>query len=473
MRGRMLAGLIALGFVTAAPAADMLPRQPFMGMVATPVPEGLRVDGVVPNGMAAHLGLHPGDILVTVSGSRVGAIQPFLDAFAAIPVGGTLRVTALRGGKTLSLSARQAPCADEVYANATVRYGEVDIGPTRLRDILVTPSGVPQPPVLFYVQGYTCGSIEAPGPQGLYGTLTKVFVDAGIAVYRVEKPGLGDSRGGTHCRDQTLAEEVGAFRAAYAHLIDLGFPADRIFILGHSLGGIEAPLVVAGLAPPRGIAPYGVMLKNWGDYIQDINTYQGFAAIGDDPVEAYKQSERDRPILQAFFFAHQSPQQIVAANPAAADRMKDIFAWDGGDHAYGRSWRLLQDLAGIDFPEAWANVPTNVLSLYGATDEIALTSEDQRRIADIVDYYRPGTAKFVELPGTMHGMDLVGDRDAFRERNVAAGGQMVPGPYNPEVGRTLIAWIRDCMARPPVRTMTFPDSLAERVRKMKAAGAKS
>ena len=472
MSRRVLAGLMAMALASSA-AADVLTRQPFMGIAATPVPDGLRIDGVAPNGMAAHLGLRPGDSLVAVNGNRVSAIQPFLDAFAAIPVGKPLRVTALRGGRSLPLSAIQTPRSDETYAKATVRYGEVDIGPTRLRDILVTPNDVPAPPVLFYIQGYSCGSIEAPGPQGLYGTLTKAFAEAGIAVYRVEKPGLGDSRGGTHCRDQSLADEVSAFRAAYAHLIDLGFPADRIFILGHSLGGIEAPLIVAGLAPPRGIAPYGVMLKNWGDYIEDINTYQGFAAVGDDPVEAYKQSERDRPILQAFFFARQSPQQIVAANPAAADRMKDIFAWDGGDHAYGRSWRLLQDLAGIDFPEAWANLPTNVLSLYGATDEIALTSEDQRRIADIVDYYRPGTAKFVELADTMHGMDLVGDRNAFRERNVAAGGQMVPGPYNPEVGRTLIGWIRDCMARPPVRTMTFPDSLAARVRKMKTAAAKN
>ena len=474
MRGRLphrigLAALAALGLAAAAPAADMLVRQPLMGMATTPVPQGLRIDNLLANGMAARLGLRQGDVLVTVNGNRVATAQAFVDIFTALPAGGTLRVTALRGGKSLSLSARQAPHPDESYPNATVRYGEVDIGPTRLRDILVTPNGVADPPVLFYISGYSCGSIEATGPQSLYGALAKAFVGAGIAFYRAEKPGVGDSRGGTHCRDQTLADEVETLRATYRHLIGLGFPADHIFLLGHSLGGIEAPLIVAGEAPPRGIVPYGVMLKNWADYIQDITTFQDFATIGADPVEAYKQGERDRPILQAFFFGHRSFQQIVAANPAAADRLKAMFFWDGGDHAYGRSQHLLQDLATVDFPEAWAKVPTNVLSLYGATDEIALTSEDQRRIADIVDYYRPGTARFVELPGTMHFMDLVGDRDAFRERNVAAGGQVVPGPHNPEVERQIIAWIRECLARPPVRTMTFPDSLAERVKKANAA----
>jgi hypothetical protein len=145
-----------------------------------------------------------------------------------------------------------------------------------------------------------------------------------------------------------------------------------------------------------------------------------------------------------------------------------LFGWDSGDQAYGRSWHVLQDLAGEDFPEAWAQLQTNILSLYGATDEIALTSEDQRRIADIVNYYRPGTARFVELPDTMHFMDLTGSRDAFRERNVAAGGRIVPGNYNPEIDRQIIAWIRDCMAKPPVRTQSFPDALAARVKALKA-----
>jgi hypothetical protein len=473
MKGRMphrigLAALTAIGLATAAPAADPLVRQPLMGMATSPVPQGLRVDGLLAGGMAARLGLRKGDILVSLNHMRVATAQAFADIFTTIPIGSTLRVTALRGGKDLSLSARQAPRPDESYANATVRYGEVDIGPTRVRDILVTPNHVADPPVLFYISGYSCGSIEATGPQSLYGTLARAFIDAGIAFYRAEKPGVGDSRGGTHCRDQTLADEVETLRATYRHLIGLGFSADRIFLLGHSLGGIEAPLIVAGEAPPRGIVPYGVMLKNWADYIQDITTFQDFATIGADPVEAYKQGERDRPILQAFFFGHRSFQQIVAANPAAADRLKAMFFWDGGDHAYGRSQHLLRDLAGVNCPEAWAKVPTNVLSLYGATDEIALTSEDQHRIADIVDYYRPGTARFVEVRDTMHFMDLVGDRDAFRERNIAAGGQVVPGPHNPEVERQIIAWIRGCLARPPVRTMSFPNSLAERVKKANA-----
>jgi len=463
-----MGALLALTLAAAAPAADILPRQPLLGITATPVLQGLRVDTVASNAMAAKLGLKPGDTITAMEGKPIDAHRSFVDTFTAVPAGKMLHVLVLRDGKTVPLSAIQSPRPDETYPNAVVKYGEVDVGSARMRDILTVPNGAGPPAIIFYVQGYSCTSIEATNPNGVFGSLTRALVGAGLAVYRVEKPGIGDSRGGTHCRDQALADEVATFRAAYLHLIGLGFPPDHIFILGHSLGGIEAPLIIAGAPPPRGVAAYGVSMKNWGDYIQDINTYQGFVTVGDDPVEAYKQGEADRSISQALFFSHQSPQQIVAAYPATGDRLKEMFAWDGGSQMYGRSWHVLQDLAVVDFPEAWARAQTNVLSLYGAVDEIALTSEDQRRIADIVNYYRPGTARFQEVPDTMHGMDLVGDRDAFRERNVAAGGIIVPGHFNPAVADALVAWVRDCLAKPPVRTMTFPNSLAERVRKMKA-----
>jgi len=466
-----MGALLALTLATAAFTADPLPRQPLLGISGTPVAQGLHVDTVTPNAMATRLGLEPGDTITAIEGKPIDAHQDFVETFASVPAGKTLHLAIMRDGRRLALFALQAPRPNETYPNATVRYGEVDIGPTRMRDILAMPDGAAPPAVIFYVQGYSCTSIEATNPNGVFGSLTRALVGAGLAVYRVEKPGIGDSRGGTHCRDQVLADEVATFRAAYLHLIGLGFPPDHILLLGHSLGGIEAPLIIAGAPAPRGVVAYGVSVKNWGDYIQDINTYQDFVTIGADPVEAYQQSEADRPITHALLFEHRTPQQIVAADPAAADRLKAMFAWDGDSQMYGRSWHVLQDLANIDFPEAWSKAQTNVLSLYGAVDEIALTSEDQRRIADIVNYYRPGTARFQEVPDTMHGMDLVGDRDAFRERNVAAGGNVVTLHFNPAVADAIVAWVRDCLAKPPVRTMTFPNSLAERVRKMKAAAA--
>jgi hypothetical protein len=88
--------------------------------------------------------------------------------------------------------------------------------------------------------------------------------------------------------------------------------------------------------------------------------------------------------------------------------------------------------------------------MYGEADLVALFDEDHRLIADIANHYRPGSGRYVEIPRTGHGMDVVGDRQELRRHTVAAGA--VPtGEFNPEVARVLAGWIREAMARPPVR----------------------
>jgi hypothetical protein len=47
-------------------------------------------------------------------------------------------------------------------------------------------------------------------------------------------------------------------------------------------------------------------------------------------------------------------------------------------------------------------------------------------------------------------MNLVGDRHEYREREIATGSPP-DGPFNPEVAVVLADWIKQSMARPPVR----------------------
>ena len=91
--------------------------------------------------------------------------------------------------------------------------------------------------------------------------------------------------------------------------------------------------------------------------------------------------------------------------------------------------------------------------MYGQSDIVALFDTDHRLIADIANYYRPGTGRYVEIAGTEHGMTKVGDRSAFRLANIA--GAAGRPEFNPEIGATLVDWIRSSMATPPVRTVAF------------------
>lgn len=455
------AGALALAFAAAVPTAassggtDPLPRRVFLGANFAAAPEGARVESIVPGGSAARVGLRPGDVVVAVDGRPVTDVQGAVGAVGRARAGDRLSLSVLRDGRPQALSGRVAARPLETYPGARVRYGEIQFRGGRLRDILVEPIGAERPAIVFMLQGYTCASIEGTDPAGEYAQLAGAFAKAGLAYYRVEKPGVGDSRGGPACEEIDFATELDAFRTAYAHLTDrLGYEPDRIFMLGHSLGGVQAPLLAAE-RPPRGVAVFGTVLRNWAEYMHDVDTLQAFMIRGADPVEEYEAAEKRHDLFRMFFEDRRAPADIAKARPEFADAMRSGFGWDGGERAYGRSYRFLQDLAHLPLMRAWSDARTRVLAMYGATDEVALFPTDHLLIADVVNHYRPGSAAFVEIPDTMHGMDVVGDRQAFRARNVEAG-RMVAGPFNPEVSKRLVAWIWDSLGAAPVRSLPGP-----------------
>ncbi|THD36402.1 MAG: PDZ domain-containing protein [Sphingomonas sp.] len=454
----IVAGL-ALAFACTPLHAQALPRRATLGAKLGPATGGVAILEVLPGATAQQLGITTGDIIVSIDGQPTDNPLAVVRAMEPLRGGDPIRIDYRRGGASRTVSGKAASRPFESYANATVKYGAYGFKGGAIRDILVMPAGKPDAPVVFFLQGYTCASIEAGDPFGLYGGLAKGFADAGIGFYRVEKPGMGDSRGGVRCEDIDYATELDAYRTAYRHLVqDLGISPDRIFLYGHSLGGLQAPMLAAENAP-RGVAVYGTVLKDWAAYSNDLAIYQNFLINGADPAEEEAKYAMRAATLRHFYVDRWSPERIAAADPAAGQALREMVGWDGGAHAFGRSYVFAQDLPGLPLIKAWRDTKSNVLSLYGASDEVALFDTDQRMIAEVVNWYRPGTARFVSVLDTMHAMDLVGDRDAFRRRNMAAGGLKF-GMFNPKVLEPIIAWIRDSMASPPVRVRSFASPVA-------------
>src|SRR5713226_6149465 len=105
----------------------------------------------------------------------------------------------------------------------------------------------------LHVGWLSCDSVEVPkGPEdGFMQLLFDLASRSGFATYRVEKPGIGDSRGPS-CGDADFTAELAAYRAAFAGISKIDFlDSSRIYILGFSNGGGFAPLV-AGDSPVRG-----------------------------------------------------------------------------------------------------------------------------------------------------------------------------------------------------------------------------
>ena len=449
---------VAAALCLAAAAADPtlasdLPRRASLGIRVTPAPQGVggALAAQVMHGSSAEaMGLHDGDLIVRAGGHAVTQASDVTAYAHSLHGGDQAELTVTRAGHQLRLHGKAKPRPYEQYENATSDYGAVAFRGGQLRDILVTPKGISNPPVLFLLPGFSCASIEPADASDPYRRLGEELVKRGVAYYRVEKPGLGDSAGTPDCADIDFATELEAFRDAYRHLIEARqVNPDRIFMFGHSLGGLEAPLLAAE-TPPRGIAVYGTVLRNWADYHFDVDRIQSFLANGADVAQAAEASESHRDLLRSFYFAREAPEQIAEASSAYGDVMRNAFGWNGTDKMFGRNYKFMQDLAHLPLSSAWKSAKSRVLALYGESDIVAIDDRDHKLIADIADFYRPGSGRFVQVARTGHGMTLVGNRQDYREKAIATG-DTPDGPFNPEIATILAEWVKTSMREPPVR----------------------
>jgi pimeloyl-ACP methyl ester carboxylesterase len=452
-RLRSIPVLILLAAALPAGAAPELPRRATLGIALGAAPEGTPgalAQQVFPDQTAAALGVRQGDVITAVGGKPATSPASVVAYAQSLDAGAPVALEILRDGKRATLEGRALGRPLETYSGARVDYGAVPFAGGHLRDILVLPAEPAKPPVVFLIQGFTCSTVEAGVPTHPYRRLGQALVDAGMGFYRVEKPGVGDSRGGVQCSEIDFATELDAFRSAYRHLVEARrIEPDRVFMLGHSMGGMQAPMLAAE-NPPRGVAVFGTVLRNWADYHQDVNTFQDFLMNGRDLAERFAHTERNRELFRRFYFERQSPARIVKEAPQFSAALREAFAWDGNERVFGRHYKFDQDLAHLPLARSWRDTRSQVLAIYGESDLVAVFGEDHRLIADYANALRPGTGRYVEIPRTDHGMNEVGDRQEFRRRAMAQGSPPT-GPFSAAVADSLIAWIKASMAQPPVR----------------------
>lgn len=431
------AALLLAGF--AAPAQAELRRHALLGIGLGPAGEaqqaGLPVTAVNEGGAALAAGLRVGDRLLSLNGRPINQGAHLVRASAALRAGDEARFVVMRDGAEAVLTAPAVPRPPEFFTGGTVDPGEVAFDGGALRDMLVLPEGATaQTPVVFLIQGHTCSTLDNGGGYGPYRALIHGLLARGVGVYRVEKPGMGDSRSPNDCWNISYETETAGFQAAYDALTGVrGVSPERVFLLGHSMGGLQAPQLAARRAP-AGVAVYGTVLRNWADYLQGIYAFQSWLADpAVDPGEAYATSETLRAEQMDYYFSGRDPRETVRMRPEAAEALRNL-GWDGEDQVDGHHWSYFQSIARVNLPAAWRDVQSPVLAVHGTDDWIAYSEEDHKLIARLVNTRRPGTARFVSLPGLNHGMASVA---------AGANGQRA---YDPAFTALIADWIAEVRA---------------------------
>ena len=437
--GRMHLLLLLAALAT----SSELPRRAMLGIELGPASQGgTAVKRVLANTTASTLGITADDVVLELNGVATPDPAALLAAVQKLAGGASLQVKLRRAGRVMTIKGTSLPRPSESWPSADVAYEHVVVGANTLRSVMVRPEGATRPPVVFMVQGYTCGSIEWMNEGHPYRQLFEPIVEAGYAVYRVEKLGVGDSRGSARCADVDWQAEQDAFAAAYRNLFKrTDVDTDKVFIFGHSMGGVVAPLLAANVRRPKGVAVFGTVLRPWDQYLIDIVRVQPTLVSWENPVQGAERAVEHYEELRDYLLRGADPDKMIKASASSAQRWQAAWQYSGGPRLLGRAHGFWRGLARQRLTKAWHSIKAPVLVMFGESDLAALDDEDHKMIARIANHASPGSGTYVSLPGTNHGFALVGDEDAHRKLRASGGLKKAQSRLNPAVRQALLAWL--------------------------------
>ncbi|WP_298902940.1 CocE/NonD family hydrolase [uncultured Psychroserpens sp.] len=401
---------IALLFVHQISEAQILKRKGMLGIMMQTLNDsianehnlklnsGVYITTVMPNSTFSNLGVKQGDVLTTLNNRPVNTIQDVLAITSELYEGDILKAEYFSNEKKQTNSSTLKGRPIEVFENGSVTYGEVVYKDNVLRSILVTPKNKQNAPVVYFLQGYTCGSVETVSNDNPMKKLLSDWVNAGFAVYRIEKPGVGDSQSKKTCSEISFTEELLAFKEGYKDLLkQKSIDTNNIFMFGHSMGGVIAPLLNE-FQEPRGILTYGSIAQNWYDYMIDLYTIQP-KHFGVSEAQIKEDSKVSLQFNDDFLIKKLSGEDMLKNKSYV-----EVFnASDFERNQYiGRHFKFWQNLADINIPKAWSKVKTNVFAMHGEFDIQAIHPAGAQKIADIVNK-NGGKANFILIENADHG----------------------------------------------------------------------
>lgn len=306
----------------------------------------------------------------------------------------------------------------EALAGVDTEYGELrTTDGARLRTIVTKPQGAAgRLPAIQFIQWLSCDTVEIPaeGGGGWNRMMRTVITRSNALVLRVEKSGVGDSRG-VPCAQLDYNTELAHHQAALAYLrsrADID-PA-RIVVFGASMGSNYAPLVARGQSV-AGVAVWGGGARTW--YERQLAFDRRALELGGKPAtEIAPAMIRYAEFEFLYLQKRLTPAQIAKKRPELAQVWSQIVGTEGTLH-YGRPLAFHQQAQQQDWAAAWSEVKAPVLAMLGEYDWFE-EPRSAELIARIANQRAPGSGEFHLIPGMDHHFSLYPSPEAaFREKD--------------------------------------------------------
>lgn len=433
--------------------ADVLPRRASLGVALLAVNDslaalhgledgkGVLVSRVVEHSSAEDLGIREGDIILQFNDEEVVNVSRLVVRVSSQQEGDEARVRISRNGQIIWLEGILKGAEKEQSEVAEVIYDAVPFEDGYVRTIIHRPKGEGRHPAFFFIQGYGCNSLDNMPAGFTYENLLSQMSEKGYVVIKTEKPGVGDSRSSRSCSEIDLFEETAVFTASYNALKKYDFiDLENVFVFGYSMGGVQAPLMETDF-DPRGIMVFGTAVRPWFMYfIEQVQTQR--LINGQDYILNEANHELAIRFFYRFMIEKESPDELWE-DAEMRNFLTSYWNYSGNGLLGGRHYTYWQQLQDMRLFEAWSKTPAFVLSLWGEGDMVAFNPYEHELIADVVNYYNPGKARFVKVPYTDHGLHFV--RDQQHSGEIWGDWEYRQENYNQLTAQIIHKWMQEVM----------------------------
>ncbi len=389
---------------------------------------GLRVIRVLTNGPAATE-VRVGDVLQTLGSQVISGEAQFRRLLRNYYAGDTVEIGLLRAGQPVKARVVTQAFPQERAEELAIEYAAFSSHGTLLRAVLASPAtgqGQRLPAVLMVT---ALGSPQLIGVP-FYSSSRDLAYDlsrAGFRVLRFELRGFGDSDGEDyHATD--FETEVKDNLAALDYL--RGRPdvdPRRVFVYGHSTGGMEAALL-AGQRSLAGLIVSCTIGRTFYERMADTLRLQ--TAWGGN-----SGAEIDAKIKNYLAFA------ILMARGETAENLRKMPEFAPHFNAAGRVmddrtvafWRQQLNL---NLAEAYSRVKAPVLIVYGASDYLTFAACHET-IRDVLVAAGNLDTTLAVIPGCDHAYAHAADRQASY-KNYQTGNFK----ENPAAKEWIIGWLQ-------------------------------
>jgi Tol biopolymer transport system component/pimeloyl-ACP methyl ester carboxylesterase len=416
---RLLPLFLVLPFLLPA-QTPTLPRRAFLGVSMAAAPngqKGVRVDRVHANSTAEAAGLKPGDVMTKIGNTEPTTTAEVVATLRQFQAGQKVNFTVVRDGKTLQLEGALKTFPTLQFADLDVEYGAISTNGARQRTIVTRPKKTGRLPAVLFIQGVGCYSLDNPNDTANTETqLLNYLTRQGFVTLRVDKPGVGESEG-TPCAEIDFNGEADVYRQALRALrARPDVDTQNVFIVGHSMGGVFAPLLAKEQAV-KGLVVIGTTSINMMEYF--TNSRRVIAAAREmSPGETDRYVRDQAACFYDYVLKDGTPTEGVCRE------LVEGFSF--------RSKAFWRTLAAQNLPALWDAFRGHVLALRGEADYVS-TREEHELIADIVNHNYPGHGQFLSFADADHGLRRAASAQAAMRGDV--------GPFNPATAVAIGQWM--------------------------------